>query len=140
MLALNLIFWTFLSSGFYIFRNNLDPQTNDFLTSNDFVPSHYDSAFAMLLGGFVIIWLWHKLSLLFLNTWETLSMSPIQLWMLKNLGVWGYGLVGLFIMPQLIWLIAVPGLFLIEKIGFHIGDYIMPAIVATTSVIFNFLS
>ena len=138
MLVLNMVFWIFVTSGFYILRSDLNPAKND-LIPNGFIPSHYDQALGLLLGGLIIIWLWHKLSLLFLNTWDVLSRCPIQLWALRNLGIWGYGLIGMFVFPQIILLISFPGLFIIEKIGFHVGDFVMPPILTITGAMYRFI-
>ena len=139
MLIINMVFWLFLTTYIYFFRIDAAPESNDLITTNEFIPSNYDAALALLLGGLIVIWLWHKLAIHFLNTWEVLSASPIQLWALKNLGVWVYGLLGLFILPPAIWIIAAPGLFFLEKIGVHLGDYIMPIVISATSGILVFI-
>ena len=139
MLILNMVFWLFLTSSFYLLREGLAPESNDLITTNEFIPSNYDTALALLVGGLIIIWLWHRLSLQFLDTWQVLSSSPIQLWALKNLGIWGYGLLGVFFVPQLIFIIAVPGLFILEKIDVHLGDFIMPTVISATSAVLGFM-
>ena len=132
MLALNLISWLVFTTFFYLIRKDSDASVNEVLLTNNFIPTHYDWALALLLGGFALIWLWHKFSLYFLDTWDFLAMSPAKLWALKNLGFWSYAFVGLLIAPQLIFLISVPFLFLIDKLNFHLGDYLMPLVISVT--------
>lgn len=135
MIVINFIFWIFLSSGFLALRQRVDESGNDLILSNEFIPTHYDVAFSFLIIGLMTIWLWNKLALQTFNTWELLSLSPIQQWMIRHLSIWLYAYVAIALVPQLALLIALPGLYMMENLQVHIGDIFMPPVAAVTNIV-----
>jgi len=136
------IFWLCVCYYFWLLsyqRVELDSSYWDLITDNDFTPSAYDAALSMWIVGSLALWLWAKFSLDFLNRWEKFRHSPFQLFLLRYCGLWAYALLGLFVMPSLIFLPAIPGLFLIEKIQFHIGDPIMKLVFGGVGGVIRFL-
>jgi hypothetical protein len=129
MLILNLLLWAFFSCIVYMIRKGSPIGVNDLLLDNSVIPSHYDFAFSVMVGGWIAIWVWTRISMLFLNFWEVLRMTPAQLWAFKNLSIWAYGFGGMLLFPQLLVLIALPIAFVIEKTDIHFGDLIMPYLV-----------
>ena len=143
MIIINNIFWIFVCYGFFLFRQNIvleNAELNDFIYENDFIPSNFDVAFAMWIFGSVAIYLWTKLSLYFFSTWQRFRRSPAQLWVIKNLGIWGYALLGLLMIPDLLLLPALPGIYMLETLQVHIGDYVMPPLFSLLEILINFFS
>jgi len=119
---------------------NEDQNLNDLVVTNNFIPTNYDVAFAMWLFGSLAIYFWIKLSLYFFSGWQRFRKSPAQLWVIKNFGIWGYALLGLLIIPDLLLLPAIPGIYMLETIQVHIGDFLMPAIFTFIDFIISFFS
>ena len=143
MLLLNNIVWLFACYGFFRIREAIvmnDQGLNDFKLGNDFIPSNYDMAFAMWVFGSLAIYFWTKFSLYFFSGWERFRTSPAQLWVIKNFGIWGYALLGLLILPDLLLLPAIPGIYMLETIKVHVGDFVMPPIFSFLSIIIDFFA
>ena len=129
MFLLNNILWLIVCLFTFNVRSSLDVSSNDLISTNDFVPSHYDLALALWIGGAVGIWLWMRLSLLFYSGYQKWRLSFVEKWLIQNVGLWLYVAIGIgFYAPLVTQLPAFPVIFVIENLGFHLGDYLMPAV------------
>lgn len=138
MFLINNIIWLIICFFNFKVRNNIDVSSNNLLAKNEFVPSHYDLALALWIGGALGIWLWMKLSLLFYSGYQKWRLSFVAKWMIQNMGLWLYVAIGLGIYAPLVTLIpAVPILFILETLGLHLGDYVMPSIFWFVEVVAN---
>ena len=107
-----------------------DEQFSMDLIANDFIPSSYDFALSLFLSSFMITLVWSRFSFIFLSLFQVLSTSPIMLWGIRHTSSWCLILVFTIF-------IVIPGLLIIEKLEFHLGDYIMPALFVITWSVFD---
>jgi len=129
MFLLNNILWLFICLFTFNVRSGFDASSNDLIFTNDFSPSHYDVSLALWIGGVIGIWLWMKLSLRFFSGYQKWRLSFVEKWLIQNTGLWLYVAIGIFVYYPLVTVFpAFPALFIIEKLGFHLGDYLMPAV------------
>ena len=141
MIIVNNVFWLFVCLGFFnVVEDRLILNSNhtDFVTDNNFIATAYDAAFALWIFGSLAIYIWTKFALYFFSRYQRYRKSPVELWAIKNLSIWGYAILGLLLFPNFLLLPAIPGLYMLETIQLHIGDAVMRPIFTGLMLVVQF--